>query len=167
MKSIATKVKDKELIETIRDRIKWDARLSNVDVFIEIDSGVVQVSGVFDSTLRRRAVLNILKSTKGVSKFRDYTQIARGRQRTDKAIHRIIKKQIDEFYLFKGESIEILVKNGTVFYKGIVYRKILKAFASKIAWELSGVSDCVNSIKIVKVPLKKAGALYLSLAKAV
>lgn len=166
MKSLEKNKKDKDLIEVIRDRIKWDARLSNVDIFIEIKGGVVQVSGVFDSTIRRRAVLNILRSTKGVSKFRDYTQINRTRQRSDKEIHRIIKKQIEEFYLFNGETIEIKVEKGIIFYKGVVYRKILKAFASKIAWELSGVNDCVNSIKIAKPPLKKDGALYLSISKA-
>lgn len=166
MKSTSKTLKDEDLIEKIRDRIKWDARLSNVDIFIEIRNGVVQVSGVFDSSMRRTAVLNILKSTKGISKFTDYTQVAKSRHRSDKEIRRIIKKQIDEFYLFDGEKIEIKVKSGTVLYEGVVYRKILKAFSSRIAWELSGVNDCMNFIKIKKPPLKKSGSLYLSLAKA-
>ncbi len=166
MKAVAKRTANKDLLDLIRDRIKWDARLSNVDLFIEVRDGVVQVSGVFDSPLRKKAVMSILRSTKGVTKFRDYTQISPYRRRTDRDIRRIIKKQIDEFFLFGEERIEIQVEKGIVTYEGVVYRKILKAFASRIAWELSGVDDCINSIKIKKPPKKKAGAAYLSIGKA-
>jgi osmotically-inducible protein OsmY len=155
-----------QLLESVKSRIKWDSRLSNSDVIVKIKNGEVQVTGFFDSATKKNAILDILKTTKGVTKFSDYTQIVPNRKRADSEIKKILSKKIHEFFLFEGERIDIKVTRGEVLYQGVVYRRNLKAFASRLAWELSGVNDCTNLIKIKKTPRKKAGAYYLSLPVA-
>jgi osmotically-inducible protein OsmY len=135
-------------------------------VIVHVKNGTVQVTGTFESSIKKRAILEILKTTKGISKFVDYTMIVPVKHRSDKEIYKIISTKIKKFYLFNGEFIDIKVSHGEVLYQGVVFRKNIKAFASRLAWELTGVNDCTNLIKIKKVPLKKAGAYYISVQVA-
>jgi osmotically-inducible protein OsmY len=167
MKNLTKTIKnDAELLESIKERIKWDSRLSNSDVIIKVKNSSVEVMGVFESATRKRAIGYILRTTKGVAKFSDYTNVIPSRKRSDTEIQKILSKKINDFYLFDGEWIDIKVSKGEVLYQGVVYRKNLKAFASRMAWELSGVNDCTNLIKIKRPPLKKAGFLYLAIPAA-
>lgn len=48
VKNLTNKKSKKEnLIESIKERIKWDSRLSNSEVIIKIQDGEVQVTGTF------------------------------------------------------------------------------------------------------------------------
>jgi osmotically-inducible protein OsmY len=167
IKSVSNKKNEDDLlIDVIKERIKWDSRLSNSDVIIRIENGKVIVTGIFENSNRRKAIQQILRTTKGITKFADYTQVVPGRRKTDKEIFKILTKKIKDFYLFEGEFVDIKVSQGEVLYQGVVFRKNLKAFASRMAWELSGVNDCTNLIKIKNPPIKKSGAYYIALPGA-
>ncbi len=72
--------------------------------------------------------------------------------RADAELKKLIKVQISSILKLGGEHIEIDVVDGVVKFEGEVFRPRLKALASGIVWELSGVRDSLNFIELVSPP---------------
>ncbi|MCB0351801.1 MAG: BON domain-containing protein [Bdellovibrionales bacterium] len=144
--------RDEILINRIRKRIKWDTRVSNSDVVIQAKKGEVTLTGSFDKQYRREAAVDLVSSTQGVLKFVDKSRVVPEYFRESLELEKLITKKIQLMQLPKGEWIEVSVKNGVVEFDGLVSMPRIKGFASRIAWELSGVQDCVNRIKVQREP---------------
>lgn len=143
---------DSELLQKLRSRIKWDKRVSLCDVDVVVKNGVVVLNGFVDTSYKRYAVLEIVGSTEGVWSVDDRIVVPDDYYRTDEELKKLIKAQIGSVLKLSGEHIEIDVVDGIVKFEGEVFRPRLKALASGIAWELSGVRDCLNFIEIVSPP---------------
>jgi hypothetical protein len=64
-KNLSSKrIKDELLIDTIKQRIKWDSRLSNSDVIIEVNNGEVIATGIFESSYKKKQFLRFYKQQK-------------------------------------------------------------------------------------------------------
>lgn len=72
--------------------------------------------------------------------------------RTDDEIEKILARQVLSFPFLKGEWIDFEVIDGVVKFEGVVFRPRFKAFVSRIAWELSGVKDCFNLVRVDSIP---------------
>lgn len=144
--------KDDLLVYRILEKIKWDARISNSDLLVKAKNGEVTLLGYFDEAYRKEALLRIVETTQGVNKIDDQTQVLNDYCRTDIELQTIISKQVLAFPFLKGEWIDFSVSNGVVKFEGIVFRPRFKAFVARIAWELSGIRDCLNLIKISSAP---------------
>lgn len=143
---------DMRLKALILDRINWDFRISKSDIKLVVKNGVAMVFGYFDRPYRKKALIDIVSSTQGVLAVSDQSQVLNDYHRTDSEIEKILLKKILEFPLSEGEWIDVDVSNGIVQFQGLVFHKRLKAFAAKMAWELSGVADCENKIKLGIMP---------------
>lgn len=143
---------DQQLLQKLRSRIKWDKRVSLADVDVVVKSGVVTLNGFVDSSYKRHAVLEIISATEGVWSVDDRLVVPEDYYRTDEELKKLIKDSIGSILKLGGEHIEIDVVDSVVKFEGVVYRPRLKALASGIAWELSGVRDCFNFIEIVSPP---------------
>lgn len=147
-----------DLARILRDRIKWDKRVSLADLDIVVRSGVVIVSGFVDTSYKKNAALEIISETEGVWNIEDRIVVPADYYRSDEEILKILKSQIDELVKIGGEHIEVDVADGVVKLKGEVFRPRLKAMADASAWELSGVRDVLNFIEI-RYPPQRA-SLY-------
>lgn len=143
---------DNELVCKIRDRIKWDKRVSPADLDIVVRDGVVIVSGFVDTSYKKNAALEAISETEGVWTIEDRIVVPADYYRTDQEIQGIIKAQLAEMIKIGGEHIEVEVVDGIVKFEGEVYRPRLKAMAAGAAWELSGVQDVLNLIEIKGPP---------------
>lgn len=145
---------DNELGRKIRDRIKWDKRVSAADLDVVVRDGVVIVSGYVDTSYKKNAALEVISETEGVWQLEDRIVVPVDYFRSDAEIRRILEGQLAEMILLDGEHIEVLVAGGVVYLEGEVLRPRLKALAVAAAWELSGVQDVQNDI-VIKDPPRK------------
>lgn len=146
---------DSSLLRVIRDRIKWDKRVSVADLDVVVRGGVVIVSGFVDTSYKKNAALEVISETDGVWNIEDRIIVPGDYFRSDEEILKILKSQLDEIIKIGGEHIEVEVADGIVKLEGEVFRPRLKAMAVASAWELSGVRDVLNFIEI-KYPPRRA-----------
>lgn len=142
-----------QVVKSIRNRMKWDIRVSrsDVEVFCE-EPGEVIVRGEVDSAFRKQAVMEIVESNHGVIRIVDQVQIRPEFKRSDDELRLILCTAIQDLKFGIGEWIDVSVTGGVVRYSGVVFRPRLKAAAAKAAWELSGVLDCQNEILVKPEP---------------
>ncbi|WP_374075968.1 BON domain-containing protein [Bdellovibrio bacteriovorus] len=143
---------DSELARRIRDRIKWDKRVSIADLDVVVRGGVVIVSGFVDTSYKKNAALEAISDTEGVWAVEDRIVVPVDYYRTDEEITKILESQLAEMIKIGGEHIEVDVIDGIVKLEGEVFRPRLKAMAVASAWELSGVRDVLNFIEIKDPP---------------
>lgn len=146
------KTEDQKLLERIQNRIRWDIRVSNSDVSINVKTGVVTLNGYFDKPYRHGAAVSVITTTEGVVELRDESQVVDNFYRTDKELEILISKQTLALPFLPREWIDVDVCDGVVKLEGLVFRSRLKAFAARASWELSGVNDCINLISLKKPP---------------
>lgn len=146
---------DNALLRIIKDRIKWDKRVSAADLDIVVQGGVVILSGYVDTSYKKNAALEVVSETEGVWSIEDRIVVPSDYFRSDEEILKILLAQIDEIVKIGGEHIEVDVVDGIVKLEGEVFRPRLKAMAVALAWELSGVRDVLNFIEI-KYPPRRA-----------
>lgn len=150
---------DLETVQRIKERITWDKRVSLSDLNITMKNGTVVLNGYVDTSYKKQAAYDIVTSTEGVWSVENHIVVPSDYFRTDDEIKKIVEAQITDIIKLGGEHIEVEVIDGIVKLEGEVFRPRLKALASSIAWELSGVRDCLNFIDIVvpphRVPLTK------------
>lgn len=146
---------DSSLARILRDRIKWDKRVSAADLSIVVRGDVVIVSGFVDTSYKKNAALEVISETEGVWSIEDRIIVPSDYYRSDEEIRNILKAQIEEIIKIGGEHIEVDVADGIVKLEGEVFRPRLKAMAVASAWELSGVRDVLNFIEI-KYPPRRA-----------
>lgn len=146
---------DSELGRKIRERIKWDKRVSAADLDVVVREGVVIVSGYVDTSYKKNAALEVIGETEGVWQVDDRIVVPVDYYRSDDEIRRIVQAQLAEMIMLDGEHIEVLVTGGIVYLEGEVLRPRLKALAVAAAWELSGVQDVCNDI-VIKDPPRRA-----------
>lgn len=143
---------DSELARKIRDRIKWDKRVSLADLDIVLRDGVIVVSGYVDTSFKKIAALEVISETEGVWTIEDRIVVPTDYYRSDEELQEILETEIAEMVKIGGEHIEVLVTNSVVRLEGEVFRPRLKATAVGAAWELSGVHDVINAIEIMEPP---------------
>lgn len=154
---------DCDLLTKIRDRIKWDKRVSLADLEIVVQGSSVIVSGYVDTSYKKSAALEVISNTEGVWFLEDRIVVPADYFRADDEINKILKEELEELVKIGGEHIEVSVLDGIVKLEGEVFRPRLKAMAVASAWELSGVRDVVNNIKICDPPRRVRLAVDMDL----
>ncbi len=143
---------DSELARKIRNRLKWDKRVSPADIDIVVRGSAVIVSGFVDTAYKKNAAIEVVSDTEGVWSIEDRIVVPADYFRSDEEIKNILEKQVAEIIKIGGEHIEVEVIDSVVTLRGEVFRPRLKAMAVASAWELSGVRDVLNLIAIMEPP---------------
>ncbi|MBL7545792.1 MAG: BON domain-containing protein [Bdellovibrionaceae bacterium] len=140
---------DQNLKKILMDRLNWDFRVSKSDVKLFVKNGIVAIYGYFDKNFRRAAAIETIASTQGVLATIDNTQVLGDYHRSDTELETILEKRLLDQKLTHGEWVKLNVQDGVVTWEGSVCQSRFKAWISKITWELSGVKDCYNFVRIV------------------
>jgi hyperosmotically inducible protein len=139
---------DQIVLNRIRDRICWDKRISAADVRPTISHGEVTLTGTVDSQMKRDAAYEIAITTAGIGQVDNQIVVSKLDFREDGEIRSILNAQLRTIGLQPGEYVSVDVVDGVVKLEGFVFRSTAKARAVSVAWELSGVRDCLNLIEI-------------------
>jgi osmotically-inducible protein OsmY len=142
------KIADLVILNRIQERIRWDKRISEADVRAMVGHGEVILIGVVDSHSKKDAAYEIAMTTAGVLNVDNQITVQDRDFRDDGEIRRILHDQLASIGLQAKEHVFIDVVDGVVKLEGLVFSAATKARAVSVAWELSGVRDCLNLIEI-------------------
>lgn len=130
---------DKRVRSDVREALRADPVLEEHEVTVEVDNGVVALSGSADSRQERQLYLAAAKGIKGVKAVRDNIRVQPEGRRPDADIRAEIKRVLEIDFWLDASMIEVTVQNGRVNLDGYVGSAEEKARARSSAW-VAGVS---------------------------
>jgi len=147
-------VSDKQIQLDVLAEIGRDFRFKPAEIGVEVDGGIVTLTGTVSSYLKVGEAADIASMVPGVKDVANKLTVFRlGSPRDDTAIARAVRNSLEWDVPVPEEKIESIVRNGVVTLKGTVdYWYQRKAAADAIARLIGVVS--VNNHIVVAPPVR-------------
>lgn len=141
---------DAEIQQDVLRELRWDTRIAETDVGVEVDHGVVTLTGTVDSYAKKLAALEAAHRVHGVLDVANDIQvhIPGTGARTDTEIAQAVRQALEWDALVPAERIRTTVAHGRVTLEGTVERWQHRAEAERVVRGLAGVIDVVNAIQV-------------------
>jgi osmotically-inducible protein OsmY len=146
---------DEEIQSSVLGELKWDGRVLVTDVGVEVNKGVVTLTGFVDSYAKRLAAQEAAHRVVGVLDVANDIQIRvpESLGRTDTEIAHAIRQALEWNVFVPQERVHSTVSNGLVTLTGTVDRWAQSDEAQRAVSKLSGVAGVINNIKVL--PLER------------
>ncbi len=158
---MAPRVKtDEEIQQDVLDELDWDPEVEVTDVGVEVDDGVVTLTGTVDSFLKKWAAERAALRVEGVRAVVNHIEvIPRGvGVRTDTDIARAVAMALEENPSVPADKIKVRVEEGRVTLEGEVDWHYQRREAEESARRVAGVKSVINLIT-VKQPSVSADSI--------
>jgi osmotically-inducible protein OsmY len=167
MTQVITNKSDTDLQQDVLRELKWDARIKETDVGVEVDDGVVTLTGTVDSWGKRYAAAQAAHRVRGVLDIaNDIVVKTPGTPgRTDTDIATAVRNALIWDVFVPDTRIRSTVSNGVVTLEGDVDTWTQHDDAARAVRNLSGVREVVNLIAI-KAPRVDAARVRESIEQA-
>lgn len=142
---------DTQIHRDVLNELKWDTRVEETDVGVEVDNGIVTLTGTVSSYAKRVAAQEAAHRVAGVLDVaNDIEVVVSGSQRrTDTAIAGAVRHALEWDAHIPHEQIETTVSNGWVTLDGAVDYLSQRDDAERAVRRLVGVSGVVNRITVL------------------
>jgi osmotically-inducible protein OsmY len=149
---------DSEIQQAVLREMKWDSRVEETDVGVEVDRGVVTLTGTVDNYAKRLAAQEAAHRVEGVLDVaNDVTVKLPGTTaRTDTEIAQAVRQALEWDVTVPDEELQTTVSNGTVTLEGQVPFAFQRWEAVRAVRHLVGVQDVVDNIVVAGVHLDPA-----------
>jgi len=163
----AVKKTDSDVQQDVLRELKWDPRIEETDVGVEVDDGVVTLSGTVGSWGKRYAAAEAAHRVRGVLDIaNDIAVKTPGTPgRTDTDIAGAVRNALVWDVFVPDTRIRSTVSNGVVTLEGDVDTWTQHDDAARTVRNLSGVREVVNLIEI-KAPRVDAAKVRKSIEEA-
>ena len=150
MTQVIANKSDTDLQQDVLRELKWDARIKETDVGVEVDDGVITLSGTVDSWGKRYAAARAAHRVRGVLDIaNDIVVKTPGTPgRTDTDIATAVRNALIWDVFVPDTRIRSTVSNGVVTLEGDVDTWTQHDDAARAVRNLSGVREVVNLIEI-------------------
>jgi osmotically-inducible protein OsmY len=147
---------DEQIHHDVLKELRWDTRVEETEVGVEVDEGVVTLTGTVSSYAKKLAALEAAHRVSGVLDVADdiKVQIPGSFTRTDTEIAQAVREALEWNVLVPDQQIRSTVANGWVTLTGAVTYLSEREDAEKAIRDLRGVSGVTN--KLVVNPVKVA-----------
>jgi osmotically-inducible protein OsmY len=147
---IVRKKTDIEIHRDVLEELKWDSRVDETEVGVEIDKGVVTLTGTVTSWAKRVAAENAARRVSGVLDVANdiKVKLPGGVGRTDTEIAQAVRHALQWDVFVPDEKITSTVTDGTVTLAGSVDRLSQRDDAECAVRNLTGVRGVVNTITV-------------------
>lgn len=154
----AERIDDDDVLEAIETELRYDDAISADRLDVQVDAGIVTLSGTTFTLLAKRRASQLIGSLKGVRAIVDRTQVASG-GRTDDRVRSDVKDALRDDPVADENEIRVELENGRVTLSGTV-----DSFAeAQIAEEtIAGVRDVVeidNQLQIDEMTKRPANEI--------
>ncbi len=142
---------DAEIKEVVLQELLWQPDIDETQIGVIVEEGVVTLSGVVDSYVKKSAAEKAVKGIAGVRAVADDIEIKYGNEykRTDKEIAKAVANALEWNPSVPQNDLEIKVGEGWVYIAGEVTWGYQRKAAKKAAERLLGVRGVnVNQVKI-------------------
>jgi osmotically-inducible protein OsmY len=146
VKFVATS--DEELEKTVKEAFLYDPRVFSFNPEVEVDNGIVTLSGVVDNLKAKRAAEQDALNTMGVWMVRNHLQVRPKESQADDEIEQNVRNALLRDTLTERHDIKVTVRNKKVYLKGSVDNYYEKQHAEDVATRVSGVVAIKNNLKV-------------------
>jgi osmotically-inducible protein OsmY len=145
-----TKKTDSQIHHDVLEELKWDSRVDETEVGVEVDNGVVTLTGTVTSWAKRMAAQEAARRVIGVLDVANDIEIRvpGGLARTDTEIAQAARAALEWDVFVPEEKIGSTVSDGWVTLDGTVERWGQRADAERAVRNLTGVKGVVNKITV-------------------
>ncbi|MFN8555903.1 MAG: BON domain-containing protein [Dehalococcoidia bacterium] len=141
---------DAQVQQDVINELRWDTHVSATDVGVEVDQGVVTLTGTVDSFAKKMAAQEAAHRVVGVLDVANDIQVrvpgSAGRTDTDVAL--AVRRTLEWDALVPDERIQTTVMSGWVTLDGQVNAWAHRQEAERVVRGLAGVVGVVNNLRV-------------------
>jgi osmotically-inducible protein OsmY len=158
---------DAQLQQDVLRELRWDTRVEETDVGVEVDEGIVTLTGTVSNYAKRVAAQEAAHRVAGVLDVANDIQIRipGDQRRTDTDLAHAVRQTLQWHAHIPHEDMESTVSAGWVTLDGAVDYWSQREEAERAVLLLSGVHGVVNKI-VVKGPLADADKVREAIEEA-
>lgn len=139
---------DSEIADAIRFAATLDPRVKSFHIGVDVDSGLVTLTGMVDNLRAKDAAEQIAHDTVGVSEVRDELRVAPTTPTGESELEAEIKDALFRNVITAAYEISVDVDNGVVTLRGDVDSYAEKATAGEVARGIVGATRVINSLEV-------------------
>jgi osmotically-inducible protein OsmY len=158
---------DSEIQQSVLRELKWDTRVEETDVGVQVDGGVVTLAGTVTSWGKKMAAEEAAHRVWGVLDVANdlVVKVPGSEGRTDTEIAHAVRNALEWDVFVPQERLQSTVSAGVVILKGEVDFWTQREAAEKVVRNLAGVKAVTNLIQVKAVPVA-TGDLQASIEDA-
>jgi osmotically-inducible protein OsmY len=139
---------DKEVERAIRDALLYDPRVFTFNPEVEVNKGVVILTGVVDNLKAKKAAEEDAKHTAGVWRVRNHLRVRPKTQPGDAQLARRVWDAISRDPFVERHDISVSVIHGKVYLYGTVDSFSERRVAEDLASRVKGVVEVENRLVV-------------------
>lgn len=141
---------DREIQEDVLSELRWDSRIGQTQVGVEVDDGVVTLTGTVDSWWKKVAAKEAAHRVAGVRDVADdvRVKIAGGFERTDTEIAKDLRFALEWDAFVPDKDIQSTVSDGWVTLEGRVHTLLQKENADNAIRGVKGIKGVHNRLTV-------------------
>jgi osmotically-inducible protein OsmY len=141
---------DREIHHDVLEELKWDPRIDETDVGVEVDGGIVTLTGTVTSWAKRLAAQDAARRVAGVLDVANdiVVKTPGGWLRTDTEMAQAVRQTLQWDVFVPDEHITSSVTDGRVTLEGIVDTLSQSHDAERAVRNLAGVVVVINKITV-------------------
>jgi osmotically-inducible protein OsmY len=142
---------DSEIQKAVLNELKWDTHVGETDVGVEVDGGVVTLTGTVSSWAKRIAAQKAAHRVAGVLDVADNIEvnIPGSAERTDTEIAQAVRRTLHWSVFVPDTRITSTVSDGHVTLEGSLDCIAQREEAERAVRDLTGVRGVINAIKVL------------------
>jgi len=145
---------DQEIQEDVLLELRWDSRIRQAEVGVEVDDGIVTLTGTVDSWAKKLAAKEAAHRVAGVRDVADDVRVKLpgSLERTDTEIARDVRSGLEWDAFVPDPDIRSTVSDGRVTLEGQVHTLRQKEDAARAIRGVRGVKEVNNWLTVEPVP---------------
>ena len=146
----AMKKTDTQIHHDVLGELKWDSRVDETEVGVEVDEGVVTLTGTVTSWAKRLAAQEAVRRVIGVLDVANDIKVKTpgGLARTDTEIAQAVRRALEWDVFVPEEKITSTISEGWITLEGTVNLWSQREDAERAVRNLTGVKGVVNRIVV-------------------
>ena len=151
----ATIKSDSQIKTDVLNEMKWDSRIDETDVGVQVREGIVTLVGTVNVYAKKIAAREAAHRVHGVLDVVDELQVKVPGigGRTDTEIARAVRDALEWDAFVPDDKITSTVSLGIVTIEGLVQTWMQRADAERVVRGLSGVRGVINQITVAAKPV--------------
>jgi osmotically-inducible protein OsmY len=147
---------DAEIQQDVLRELKWDTRVEETDVGIEVDNGVVTLTGTVSTYGKRLAAAEAAHRVRGVLDVANDVEVKLpgSHARTDTEIALAARSALEWDVVVPADRIQTTVADGAVTLEGTDYHAHQREDAERAVGRLTGVRRVVNKLVVSGPPIE-------------
>ena len=139
---------DPQIKQAVHDAFVYDPRVDSFNPNVDVDNGIVTLSGVVDNLKAKRAAEQDAKNTWGVWRVKNLLKTRPVTPIADETLVQNVTSAILRDSVVNDYDIKVKAKNGVVALTGVVDSYFEKSQAEDIASRANGVLDVKNNLTV-------------------